>query len=269
MPDALFNDPRLAQIYDLVEGERDDLDHYLAMVAEFGAGSVLDVGCGTGIFACLLAGRGLEVVGVDPTAASLEMARARPGAERVTWVLGDATSLPELQVDLATMTGNVAQVFLTDEEWLATLRGVYAALRPGGHLVFETRNPEGRPWEKLEPRNYSHQVRCARRGRAQDPVRRSQRERRLCNLPTDICFRCRRCDADLGLHPPVLVTGRHRGFAPVDRVHAAGSPRRSRSSQPGMGLHRPESALAASGFRYIQCAGVRSWSPRSPPEAEF
>lgn len=146
MPDPIFHEPRLAQIYDLVEGERDDLDHYLAMVAEFGAASVLDVGCGTGTFACLLADRGVEVAGVDPAPASLDVARAKPGAHRVQWVLGDVTSLPELQVDLATMTGNVAQVFVTDEEWSATLRGVHTALRPGGHLVFEVRDPARQAW---------------------------------------------------------------------------------------------------------------------------
>lgn len=140
--DALFIEPRLARIYDLVEGERDDLDPYLAIVSELGAGSVLDVGCGTGTFACLLADRGIETVGVDPAAASLELARAKPGARRVRWLHGDATSLPELHVDLATMTGNTAQVFLTDDEWLATLRGVHAALRPSGYLVFEVRDPD-------------------------------------------------------------------------------------------------------------------------------
>jgi hypothetical protein len=44
------------------------------------------------------------------------------------------------------MTGNVAQVFLTDEEWLATLRGIRAALRPDGRLVFETRDPQRQAW---------------------------------------------------------------------------------------------------------------------------
>ena len=44
------------------------------------------------------------------------------------------------------MTANVAHVFLTDEDWSATLRGVHAALRPGGHLVFEVRDPARRPW---------------------------------------------------------------------------------------------------------------------------
>ena len=68
---------------------------------------------------------------------------------------GDATSLPPLQVDVATMTANVAQVFLTDADWLATLRAVRGALRPGGHLVFETRVPERRAWEEWD-RTHTH-----------------------------------------------------------------------------------------------------------------
>ena len=39
------------------------------------------------------------------------------------------------------MTGNVSNVFLTQQEWLTTLGGVHAALRPGGHLVFESVDP--------------------------------------------------------------------------------------------------------------------------------
>ncbi len=146
MPDAIFEDPRLARIYDPLDPDRSDLDAYAAMAAEFGARSVLDVGCGTGTFACMLAGRGLAVTGVDPARASLDVARAKPGASAVRWLHGDATSLPAMQVDLATMTGNVAQVFITDDEWAATLQGVHAALRPGGRLVFETRDPARRAW---------------------------------------------------------------------------------------------------------------------------
>jgi SAM-dependent methyltransferase len=145
--DALFGEPRLAAIYDLVEGEqRGDLDHYLAIAAELGARSLLDVGCGTGILACRAASQGMDVTGVDPAAASLDVARAKPGADRVRWRHGDATGLPDLQVDLATMTANVAHVFLTDEDWSATLRGVHAALRPGGHLVLEVRDPARQAW---------------------------------------------------------------------------------------------------------------------------
>jgi hypothetical protein len=59
--------------------------------------------------------------------------------------------LPPLQVDLITMTGNVAQVFLTDEAWDQTLRAAYAALKPDGRLVFETRVPGRREWREWPP----------------------------------------------------------------------------------------------------------------------
>jgi SAM-dependent methyltransferase len=148
VPDALFAEPRLARIYDLWEGGRVDLPHYLAIAVELGARSVLDVGCGTGNWACMLAEHGYEVVGLDPAAASLDVARAKPGAQLVRWIHGDVTSLPALAVDLATMTGNVSNVFRTQDEWLATLTAVIAALRPGGHLVFESVDPAGQPWQR-------------------------------------------------------------------------------------------------------------------------
>jgi SAM-dependent methyltransferase len=144
--DALFAERRLAELYDPLDPDRSDLDVYAAMVREFGAGSVLDIGCGTGTFACLLARRGLTVTAVDPAEASLAVARSKPGADRVRWVHGYAIDLPPLRLDLVTMTGNVAQVFVTDAEWAATLRAGHAALRPGGRLIFETREPAAKAW---------------------------------------------------------------------------------------------------------------------------
>ena len=64
------------------------------------------------------------------------------------WIHGDATALPTMQVDLATMTGNVAQAIVDPPVWDATLRGMWQALRPGGHLVFETRDSAARAWEQ-------------------------------------------------------------------------------------------------------------------------
>ena len=146
MADELFENPRLAAVYDAFDSDRSDLDAYESMIDEFAARSVLDMGCGTGTLACRLAARGIEVIGLDPAEASLKVAQTKPWSERVKWIHGNALKLPPLAVDLATMTGNVAQVFLADEEWKETLLAARAALRPGGRLVFETRNPEARGW---------------------------------------------------------------------------------------------------------------------------
>jgi SAM-dependent methyltransferase len=108
---------------------------------------VLDVGCGTGTFACMLGARGIDVVGVDPAAASLAVARRKPGASQVRWIEAEASAAPPVGVDLVTMTGNVAQVFVTDEGWARALAAARAALVPGGALVFEVRRPERRAWE--------------------------------------------------------------------------------------------------------------------------
>ncbi len=148
MPDALFAEPRLAEIYDLLDSpDRLDLAPYLAIADEFNAHSVIDLGCGTGVFACRLAALGKEVVGIDPAAASLDVAKHKAYADRVRWINGTAEQLEGLHANLIIMTGNVAQVFVTDEEWMAALRACRAALRAGGRLVFEVRDPAKEAWK--------------------------------------------------------------------------------------------------------------------------
>ncbi|MGE3075962.1 MAG: class I SAM-dependent methyltransferase [Dehalococcoidia bacterium] len=156
MPDQIFANPRLAAIYDAFDGERDDFEAYAAMVEDFGARRVLDIGCGTGSLACLLARRGFELIGVEPALASLKVARAKRFADRVRWIHGTADDVPDIEAHMAVMTGNVAQVFVDDSEWRGTLRAAHRALRPGGHLVFEVRDPARRAWESWTPEKTRH-----------------------------------------------------------------------------------------------------------------
>ncbi len=151
MADEGYRDPRLAAIYDALDPDRSDLDGYVALIDELGGIRVLDVGCGTGTLALMLADRGYDVLGVDPAAASLAVARGKPGADRVQWVDGDAASLSCSDRDIAVLTGNVAQAIADPHDWVETLSGVWAALRPGGYLVFETRVPAARAWEQWTP----------------------------------------------------------------------------------------------------------------------
>lgn len=148
---AQYTDPASAGWYDALNGGRWDIDHYLAVAARTGAVDVADVGCGTGGLAVDLVAAGHRVTGVDPAAAMLAVARARPGGERVRWLHGDASSLPTGAFDLVVMTGHVAQVFLDDTAWEAMLAAVHRALRSGGRIAFESRNPTACGWTAWNP----------------------------------------------------------------------------------------------------------------------
>jgi SAM-dependent methyltransferase len=146
--DEEFRHPRLAALYDALDPDRGDLQAYSELVAELGADRVLDVGCGTGRLALLLAAAGRDVIGVDPAGASLAVARAKPGAHQVRWVEGDATTVTVTDRDVALLTGNTAQAITDPGQWAMTLQVIRSCLRPGGHLAFETRDPAARAWEQ-------------------------------------------------------------------------------------------------------------------------
>lgn len=141
-----FHDPRLASLYDAWGVGRDDTAFYLALAEELQAVSILDVGCGTGQITCALAERGHAVTGVDPAAPMLDVARSRPGGGLVRWIEGDASAFEGEPVDLAIMTAHVAQVIHENATWQTTLAGIARAVRPGGYLAFESRNPDVEGW---------------------------------------------------------------------------------------------------------------------------
>jgi SAM-dependent methyltransferase len=167
-----YEDPESARLYDAENSGREDVEHYLRLARELrdergdrtGGGdrverggerrepfTVLDIGCGTGNLGVELAAEGHRVIGVDPAEAMLDIARTRPGGERVTWIRGSADAAPEGAADLAVMTGHAAQQIVPVDTWRALLASAHRALRPGGALAFESRDPRQRAWERWTP----------------------------------------------------------------------------------------------------------------------
>ena len=151
MADYQFTEPGLAELYDLFNPGRgsDDFGFYLPLI--LAAGSVLDVGCGTGELLDLArrAGHAGRLCGLDPADGMLRQARRRPGIE---WVHGDAASAAwDREFDLAVMTGHAFQVLVGDDEIRASLAAIRAALTPDGRFAFETRNPPARAWQDWTP----------------------------------------------------------------------------------------------------------------------
>ncbi|MBB5869651.1 SAM-dependent methyltransferase [Allocatelliglobosispora scoriae] len=152
---AEFIDPRLVAVYDSWDPDRPDIPFLIDLASHVNAASVLDLGCGTGLLAVELAKRGHRVTAIDPSTAMLDFARNRPDGDQVRWVHGDATVLrdPEFdgQFDLAVLSGHVVQIITDDRALIATLAALRKALRPGGRLTFDSRNPAARCWTQWTP----------------------------------------------------------------------------------------------------------------------
>jgi SAM-dependent methyltransferase len=133
--------------YDELNPADDDYRFYAALAASAGVSRAVDLGCGTGTLARMLASGGVIVTGVDPDPDMLRIARTKDPDGRIDWRLGYSDAIEPGSAELAVMSGHVAQVFTADDAWLAGLRDLHRALVPGGLLAFESRNPATRKWK--------------------------------------------------------------------------------------------------------------------------
>lgn len=137
---------RVARLYDL---EHRDLNQDVALYRNYAQrcdGPVLELGCGSGRVCLALAQDGLEVTGVDSSAAMLALARARASelglTARIRLEEVDVRHLAyEEQFTLVIYALNGFLHLLTVEDQLAALRCACRALLPGGLLIVDLPNP--------------------------------------------------------------------------------------------------------------------------------
>lgn len=138
-----------AVTYDVENTLDEEGDFIVAAAARYG-GPVLDLACGTGRLTIPIAARGLRCVGVDLAPKMIAHARAKSIGLPIEYLEADCRTLDLAErFGFALMTGHAYQALLTDDDQRAFLAVVARHLRPGGGLVFETRNPA--PREDLVP----------------------------------------------------------------------------------------------------------------------
>ena len=136
--DASYGDG-FADVYDDWYAELTDVDATIATLSALaGDGPVLELGVGTGRLAIPLAAAGLQVYGVDSSAAMLQRLAAKAGGSAVHVTLGDmAIDLPTGPFSLAFCAYNTFCNLLTEASQRGCVSNVAERLTTGGALVVE------------------------------------------------------------------------------------------------------------------------------------
>jgi len=135
-----------------VDHLRGDEDETVAFLARHAAGrAVCELAIGTGRVAVPLAATGLDVCGIDQSAAMLEQLAARPGAARIRAVRGDMTSdAPDGRFGLVYLVYNTIGNVLTQQGQVAVFRNAAARLTDDGVFVVENYTP----WQTMATRQF-------------------------------------------------------------------------------------------------------------------
>ena len=158
---AEFTDAQARQRWgqqEITWGTWDIPDAELRVVGEVDGLDVVELGCGTAYVSAWLARRGARPVGIDPTRAQLETARACQREFGLEFPLIEASAedvpLPDATFDLA-VSEYGASIWADPHRWLPEAGRL---LRPGGRLIFLRNSTlqllcspdEGRTTERLE-----------------------------------------------------------------------------------------------------------------------
>jgi SAM-dependent methyltransferase len=132
-----------AEYYDLTEGDRHAIVSFYRSLVSPVTGSILDLGCGTGLITAAMAGLAsadASVVGVDLSSRMLERARAR--APGIHWVPGDIRApAVDGRFDLVTCCYNTLQMLPEPDDVLQAMRAARDRLATNGRFAFDMFQP--------------------------------------------------------------------------------------------------------------------------------
>ncbi|MBF8280383.1 MAG: Methyltransferase type 11 [Candidatus Magasanikbacteria bacterium] len=143
-----------ANYYDLFYGQKDytgevaTLEILLKRFVEGSVHSILSIGCGTLGHELLLAKHGYKIFGIDQSTEMIAMAKEKISAGNATNIQVEVADMRSFNVpgtdalgtgrfDAAIAMFNIIGYCAKNEDLVATLRCVRAALRPGGIFVFD------------------------------------------------------------------------------------------------------------------------------------
>ncbi len=135
---------RIAETYDLRPEIPTDTGDTVAFLAEVaGKGPVLELGIGTGRIALPLAGRGLQVSGIDASPAMVAKLRGKPGGASIPVTPGNFADVAvEGRFTLVYVVFNTFFGLLSQADQVRCFANVAARLEPPGAFVIEAFVPD-------------------------------------------------------------------------------------------------------------------------------
>ena len=136
---------KVASVYDRMVADLgvDDPATVPTLAEYSGGGRALELGVGTGRVAIPLAGRGIDVWGIDVSDEMIARLKEKPDGDRVTTVIGNFGDVPvDGTFSLVYCVFNTFFVLLSQEEQADCFAGVAAHLSPGGFFLIEAFVPD-------------------------------------------------------------------------------------------------------------------------------
>lgn len=135
---------RIADVYDEMYEDLAGREEAVGVLAELaGDGRALELAIGTGRIALPLAARGVEVHGIDASAAMVAKLRSKPGGDAIPVTMGD---FADVAVDgafrLVYLVFNTLFALETQEDQVRCFANVARVLEPGGTFVLEAFFPD-------------------------------------------------------------------------------------------------------------------------------